>query len=249
VPSSEEGTKTRASAHGDQPREFKNRLLASLSHEAASTLRPHLQPMALTRGAVLCEADDCKRRVCFIESGVAALVTEYLAPVAVASVGREGAVGGPTLLLGGGIAFSRYRMLTSGSVLAMEVPRFRIAMQENPKLRGLCESYSQAFFVQVLGNVACCRRHTAKQRCARWLLMCDDQIQDGTLELAQDSLAAILGLPQLVAETIASRLHKAGLIRLREGLITIVDRGKLQAAACGCYRKLHDRYYRRLLAD
>jgi hypothetical protein len=64
------------------------------------------------------------------------------------------------------------------------------------------------------------------------------------VELAQDSVAAIPGVPQLLAEAIASRLQRAGLIRLREGLVTIVDRGKLQVAAWVCHRKLYDNYYK-----
>jgi hypothetical protein len=99
----------------DQTPELSNRLLGTLSHEALSALRPHLKPIAAVRGAVLCDANESKWRVCFIESGLASLVTEHPAPVAVATVGREGAVGGPTLLLGGGIAFGRHEMLISGS--------------------------------------------------------------------------------------------------------------------------------------
>ena len=224
-----------------------NRLLGALSHEALSALRPHLKPMCLARGDVLCGADESRRCVYFVESGVASLIIETGGSVVLATVGREGAVGGPTLLLGGGIAFGRYQVLVSGSALAMEALQFRIALREILKLRSLCETYTQAFFVQVLQNVACSRLHTAEQRCARWLLMGDDQTEDDTLELAQDSLAAILGVPQLAAEAVASRLLQAGVIRLREGLITVLDRQKLEAAACGCYRIVHDRYERSLV--
>jgi CRP-like cAMP-binding protein len=184
----------RQSGHAQiiRPR-FNNRLLAALSHQALSALRPHLKPLSLAPGAVLCNADESIRRVYFIESGLATLMTEPRPSVVVATVGREGAVGGPTLLLGGGIASGRYEMLVSGSALAMDVPHFRIAVRDNPKFRNRCEAYTQAFFLQVIQNVACSRLHTAEQRCARWLLMCDDQSGDDMLELAQDSLAAILG--------------------------------------------------------
>jgi hypothetical protein len=247
-----EGRKVRGCAHTDQAPEFRNRLLATLSHEALSALRPHLEPMTAARGAVLCEAHESMWRVCFIESGVASLVTEYPVPVVAATVGREGAVGGHTLLLGG-IAFGRYQMLAryqmliSGSALAVEAPRFRIALRENPKFHRLCESYTEAFFKQVVLNVACSRLHAAEQRCARWLLMCDDQVGDDTLELAQDSLAAMMGVPQMVADAVASRLQRAGLINLREAWITIPDRRKLEEASCVCYRTWHI-HYERLLA-
>ena len=103
------------------------------------------------------------------------------------------------LLLGGAIAFARcqllgrYQMLISGSALATDAPRFRIALRANPKFRRLCGTYAEAVFKQVLLNVACSRLHAAEQRCARWLLMCDDQVGDDTLELAQSRVPAILG--------------------------------------------------------
>jgi CRP-like cAMP-binding protein len=221
---------------------FKNRLLAALSRKALSALRPHLKPMALASGAVLCRADESMHRVYFIESGVATLMTESCPTVIVATVGREGAVGGPTLFLGGGISSGRYRMLISGSALALEAPHFRTALRDNPKLRNLCEAYTQAFFLQVIQNVACSRLHTAEQRCARWLLMCDDQTGDETFELAQDSLAAMLGVPQLAADTVAARLRQTGLIHLRKGSIVGLDRQKLKAAACVCYGAFRDHH-------
>jgi len=203
--------------------------------------------MTLARGAVLREAIDSRRSVYFIEYGLASLVTGHPAPAVVATVGREGAVGGPTPLLGGGIAFGRYEMLISGAALALEAPCFHNALRQDPKVHSLCEAYCQTFFAQVLQNIACRDSHTAEQRYARWLLMCDDQTEYDAFELAEESLAAMLGLPQVVADAVASTLQRAGLIRLREGLVTILDRRKLETAACVCYGTLHD-HYKGLLA-
>jgi CRP-like cAMP-binding protein len=225
---------------------FKNRLLAGLSRKALSALRPHLKPMSLARGAVLCRADESMYRVYFIESGVATLMTEPCPTVIVATIGREGAVGGPTLLLGGGIASGSYEMLISGSALALEAPHFWTALRDNPKFRNFCGAYTQAFFLQVIQNVACSRLHTAEQRCARWLLMCHDQTGGEAFELAQDSLAAMLGVPQSAADSIAARLRHTGLIRLRKGSIVGLDRQKVKAAACVCYRAFRHHHNRLL---
>jgi hypothetical protein len=229
-----------------QPK-FKNRLLAALSHKALWALRPLLKPMSLACDAVLCRAEESIHRVYFIESGVATLMTESCPTVMVATVGWEGGVGGPTLLLGGGIASGRYQMLISGSALALEAPHFRTALRDDPKFRNLCEAYTQAFFLQVIQSVACSRLHKAEQRCARWLLMCDDQTGDDTFELPQDSVAAMLGVPQFAADTVVARLRQTGLIRLRKGSIVALDRQKLKAAACDCYGAFRD-HHNRLLA-
>jgi CRP-like cAMP-binding protein len=225
-------------------RRSNNRLLATLSQKAMWDFRPHLEPIFLARGAVLCTADESMRRVHFVEGGIVSLITENRSTVVVATVGREGAVGGPTLSVGGGIAFGRYQVLVAGSALAMPAPYFQIALRENPQFRSLCEAYTQAFFAQVLQNVACSTLHTAEQRCARWLLTCDDQAEDDRFELTQGSVTSMLGVPELEADAVARRLRQVGAIRVRKGLIAVLGRRKLEAIACECYHIVHDRYER-----
>ena len=48
----------------------RNRLLAALPHEVLSSFRPHLKPVSLPRGRVLCDVDEPRRRVYFVEAGV-----------------------------------------------------------------------------------------------------------------------------------------------------------------------------------
>ena len=79
-----------------------NRLLGALPNEVLWYLRPHLKPVSLTRGKVLCEADEPLRRVYFVESGAVSLVTVFEdgSTAEMATVGREGVVGIDTLLGG-----------------------------------------------------------------------------------------------------------------------------------------------------
>ena len=56
---------------------LRNRLLGALPHAVFCYLRPHLKPGSLTRGKVLCEADEPLRRVYFVESGAVSLVTVF----------------------------------------------------------------------------------------------------------------------------------------------------------------------------
>ena len=86
-----------------------NRLLGALPNEVLWYLRPHLKPVSLTRGKVLCEADEPLRRVYFVESGAVSLVTVFEdgTTAEMATVGREGVVGIDTLL-GGEHSLGRY---------------------------------------------------------------------------------------------------------------------------------------------
>ena len=216
---------------------FKNRLLAALPHETLSSLEPHLKPICLRRGRVLCEADQPLSHIYFVEEGAVSLVTIFQdgATAEMATVGREGMVGVDTLL-GGKHALGCYMVPIAGSALAVEVSRFRNALRESPTLRAACEAYARSFLAHLLQNVACNATHRVEQRCARWLLMCDDQIEDDTVELTQEYLADMLGVRRSTVAAIACALQKAGLVSYRRGTITVLDRRGLEAVACECYQ-------------
>lgn len=227
--------------------EVSNRLLAALSSEDLSSLQVDLEPAPLAGGSVLFEVDEPLTRVYFVETGVVSLLTiENRVTRGVATIGREGAVGVATLFLGGDTALGRFRVLVPGSALSLEVPAFRGALRQSPKLRMACEAYTRTLLIQMLQAVPCNGLHTAEQRCARWLLMCADRTTDDTFELAQECLAEMLGEPQSTVTALARTLQQAGLIRYHRDAITVLDRRGLEATACECYRIVRNRCERPL---
>ena len=127
----------------------------------------------------------------------------------------------------------------------MEVPAFRRALGQRPKLRMACEAGTRARLVQLLQAVPCTRLHTVEQRCARWLLMCADRTEDDTFELTQECFAEMLGVPD--STWTRRRLAAAGgADQLPANTITVLDRRGLEAAACECYRIVRDRCERLL---
>lgn len=223
-----------------QPR---NRLLMALPAEDLRRLRPHLEPVALPHRKVLFEADELLMRVYLIQAGVVSLVTVFEdgTTVEMATVGREGMVGVGTLL-GGDTALGCYVVQVPGSALTMEASRFRDALRESPKLRMVCEAYAQAFFAQLLQNVACNAAHSVERRCARRLLMSHDRSDGDTFALTQELLAEMLGVRRSTVTLVDRALQKAGLIEYHRGAITVLDRPGLEAAACECYRVIRERY-------
>src|SRR5918996_137412 len=223
----------------------KNRLLAALPDEALWSLRPHLRTVHLPRGSVLCEADERLMRVYFPEAGAISLVTVFEdgTTAEMATVGREGVIG-IGALLGGEHAFGRHVVAVPGLALAVDASRFRGALRENGALRAACETYARAFLAHLLQNVACNAIHRVEQRCARWLLMCDDQAEGDTFELTQEYLAEMLGVRRSTVTVIAHTLQKAGLIHYRRGAITVLDRWGLEAVAGEGYRIVRDGYGR-----
>jgi CRP-like cAMP-binding protein len=226
-----------------------NRPLAALPGRDLESLQPHLEAAPLPGGSVLFEgADEPLTRVYFVETGVVSLLTafENRVTIGAATVGREGAVDVGSLLLGGDTALGRSQVLVPGSALTIEVPAFRKALRQSPKLRMACEASTRALLVQLLQAVPCTRLHTVEERCARWLLMCHDQAEHDTFELAQECLTEMLGVPDSTSTAVVGSLQQAGLINYRRDVITVLDRRGLEAAACECYRIVRDGYERLL---
>jgi CRP-like cAMP-binding protein len=104
-----------------------------------------------------------------------------------------------------------------------------------PSLRLQLQRYTMTLFAQVAQSSACNRLHPVEQRCARWLLLTHDRVSSDQFPLTQDFLAQMLGVQRTSVNAVAQTLSEAGAIRYVRGVITVVDRPRLEAAACECY--------------
>jgi hypothetical protein len=57
----------------------------------------------------------------------------------------------------------------------------------------------------------------------------------------------MLGVRRSTVTVVARSLQSAGLICYHRGAIRVVDRRRLEAVACECYRVVHERYERSLM--
>jgi len=85
------------------------------------------------------------------------------------------------------------------------------------------------------------RFHSINQRCARWLLICEDRVRSKTFDLTQEYLAEMIGVRRPGVTVAARGLKEAGLIKYSRGRVEILDRRGLEKAACECYRRIRDR--------
>jgi CRP-like cAMP-binding protein len=217
----------------------RNRLLSALLPEHLRSLRPQLERVPLVSGRVLFGANDPITRVYFVEAGVVSLTAAFQngSTAEMASVGREGVVGVSTLL-GSDAAPGHYVVQAPGWALALDAARFQGALRTSPALLAICQSYARAFLGQALQTAACNSVHTVEQRCARWLLMSHDRRDSDTFAMKQEMLAKMLGVCRSTATVAAGTLQRAGLIRYRRGVLTVLDRPGLEIASCGCYRAI-----------
>lgn len=58
--------------------------------------------------------------------------------------------------------------------------------------------------------------------------------------LTQEFVAMMLGATRPTVTVVAGTLQKSGLIMYHRGHVTIVDRERLEAASCECYRAATD---------
>jgi len=126
----------------------------------------------------------------------------------------------------------------------MSVEAFRHAIAESGPFRNLIGRYLHALVVQLMQNAACRARHTAQQRCAKWLLMTHDRMRGEEFSLSHEGLADMLGIQRPTVSTVAAVFQRSGLIRYTHGRVRVLDRQGLEAVTCECYplfRLLFDR--------
>lgn len=221
----------------------RNQLLASLPTDVLTQLLPRLSPVQLKLRQVLAAANEPIEAVYFPEFGMVSMVAEFEdgARAEVGVIGSEGMVGVP-LLSAVDTSFTQYMVQLPGAALRMGAAAFRQELQENASFRTVLLRYNEALQAQIMQTAACNGRHGLEQRLARWLLMAHDRAGKDELSLTQDFIAMMLGVHRPTVTVAARILQRAGLIRYRAGLISVVDRSNLEAACCECYAAVQRRF-------
>lgn len=214
-----------------------NRLLASLPENELQALLTESRLDHLPVGKVLFDAEDVVQRVYFPVSGVISMVTMMMdgSVIELATIGREGICGIPMTVGPGGVAHVRTMSQIVGDSISIPAEFFRRELRKGNRLASLMDQYAQALFMLAGQNAACNRLHTIDQRCARWLLMTHDRVGANQFRLTQEFLAQMLGSRRVSVTQSASSLQQRGAITYQRGVITVVDRNKLEEASCECY--------------
>lgn len=131
-----------------------------------------------------------------------------------------------------------------GEALRVSASVFREIAEDDASLRLLTLRYSHALLEQTAQSVACNRRHSTVQRCARWLLMTHDRAHSDEFGLTHQFLAMMLGVRRASVTVAAGELQRAKLIRYLYGRVAIENRRGLEEAACECYGVVQQRFAR-----
>jgi CRP-like cAMP-binding protein len=215
----------------------RNLLLRSLSRQDFERLSPFLETVPLVPRRIIQHAKFPVEYLYFVEEGLVSVLAtaDERDVVEVWLIGREGVVGGPTVL-GVNSTSLRHVVRVGGHALRIAVDDIALLNDEIPMLRTALLNYVHVTLMQSSQSAACSLRHSFPQRLARWLLTAQDRIDSNELPVTQALLARTLGVRRAtVSETIKTFERRGVLARLR-GLIRISDRARLEKLSCSCYR-------------
>jgi len=231
-------SRTAARPESPEATGFSNLLLAALPPDDVQRFRRSLDVIRLPLKKFLHRPGDVIEYVYFPGGGFCSELTvlESGEMVEVATIGREGMVG--IFAATDGHVAPSAAMVQAESEICYRLPAavVRSELDRGGRFSDLVTRYTHAHIAFIMQSTACNAVHTVEQRLARWFLMAHDRVGKDEFLLTQEFVAMMLGVARPTVTIVAGTLQKAGLIAYRRGTVTILDRERLEAAACECYR-------------
>jgi len=217
---------------------LQNHLIKALPEAVRARLIPELERVDFPLGKILYESGDQIRFVHFPTNSIVSLlyVMEDGASAEISVVGNEGIVG-IALFMGGNSTPSRAILQSAG--FAYRLPAQALKKEFNHAdgvFRVLMLRYTQALITQMAQTAVCNRHHSIDQQLCRWILLSLDRLTGNNLTMTQELIANMLGVRREGVTESAGKLQRQGVISYRRGHITVLDREKLEALSCECYR-------------
>jgi CRP-like cAMP-binding protein len=217
-----------------------NNLLASLPAEDFARILPHLDPVTLAAGNDLYQFEQGIRFAYFPENTVISnlYVLADGNTTEAALIGSEGIVGLSAVF---NASQPNYwtRVLIAGSALRIKMEVIRQEFSAGGALQRALLLYASARLSQLSQRAVCNGTHRVEERLCSWLLMVHDRAGDDQLQLTHEQIASHLGTRRAGITEATNSLRDRGGISYNRGLIRILDRQALEAAACECYPALN----------
>ncbi|MBT2326396.1 Crp/Fnr family transcriptional regulator [Variovorax paradoxus] len=215
---------------------IENHLIELLPRNDRRSLLALCEPIQLVLAEVLCEPGKPTQHAYFPIDGCISLVAQidsHPGPE-VGMIGREGMLGAQ-LALGVGAVPLHALVQGPGAAWRITTADFQRELARSAALQRGLNRYVYVLMSQLAASAACLRFHLIGPRLARWLLMSQDRAHSDSFHVTHEFLALMLGVRRVGVTTAASALQRSGLIEYHRGDLTVLDRGGLEAMACGCY--------------
>jgi CRP-like cAMP-binding protein len=217
-----------------------NLLLNQLSDEELQFFLPELETVEHAGNDLLCRENSELEAAYFPCSAVFSsfVCLDADVPIEVGMVGNEGFIS-IELLLGATRASQTIRCSIPGQSLRMDRIDFRTAMAAQGRLHQILQRASQAYLYLTLQDGACHHWHAPEGRFARLLLETHDRVGQDSFPMTKEFATGMLGIEQITLNQVTGSFQLAGLIRYSRATLQVLDRSRLQEAACECYAKVY----------
>jgi CRP-like cAMP-binding protein len=211
-------------------------MLLAMNEKAFRAIRPGLKYVRLKSHSILHESNRKTGAVYFPDSGLISLVivTSNGKTAEAGLVGKEG-IAGIEALVGFKRSPLREVVQVAGSAHRISGSNIRAMLHEFPEVLLQFTRFAALNRIQVAQTAACNRLHELEQRLARWLLLTQDRVDDGLIQMTHDFLATMLGTDRGSVTEAAILLQRRGLISYTRGAVKILNRKRLEQSACECY--------------
>ncbi len=214
-----------------------NRLLDALPYNDRVDLLADLTIVTLEAHRHTHAADDVLDFVDFPINAVLSVVATLKGgeSIEVGTVGREGFVEYDAVIASARAQRSSFCQVR-GSVGRMSIERFASRMASSAVFARRMHLSVRAALFSAQQYAACNAKHSVTQRCARWLAMTADRVDEPTFKLSDEFLAIMLAVPRSSVSEATEAVQRAGAISYSRGIVTILDLELLRVTACECYQ-------------
>jgi CRP-like cAMP-binding protein len=224
-----------------------NRLLDVLSSTSRDKLLTRSKLVALPLKMDLYNPYEKPPYAYFLTSGLASVVAAMeegeMADVQLS--GPEGVVGALHLVGPASVSTHAF-MQIAGTAVRIPYSDMEAAFCSPGEIQQRILELIQVESVTLAQIAGCNRLHPAEKRLALWILTAQDRTQSEVLKLTQELLGTTVGCRRSTITMLAIALQEKCIIRYSRGQLRIVDRVRLEAAACSCYevtRQLQAKLY------
>lgn len=219
-----------------------NRFVSGLAAEDAAALKPLLRRVSVTVDQTVVDQGAPVDQVHFpIDAQFANLIRfSDGSAIETAVIGCEGLTGlAPVManLTCGWEIVCR----ASGEAWVASAQALRTLAAERPMIMARLLALTDLYQAQAAQAAACNAEHPVPDRIARWFLTADDLSPRDVMTFRQEELARLIGARRSTVSEAASQLKRRKFVSYNRGIIRIIDRPGLEAAACECYRMLKPR--------
>ena len=216
-----------------------NKILTGMPGADFTQLLPYLEPVSLRTSEYVYESGQEISYVYFPESLVISQLC-YLedgSSTGIAIIGKDGLLG-LSGILGQKNAQHWATATIGGSALRMRTDELRREFLKGGAVQKAVLAYANSRLLQLAQRTVCNSRHRLEERLCTWLLMIQDRTSNTHLPLTHEAISQHLGTRRAGVTNFCNVLRDNGIITYHRALITILDRKRLEEAACECYRRL-----------